>query len=222
MKKKYYAVRRGRVTGIFATWAECKKQVEHYSNCEYAGFSTLDDALEFLGDVPDNTKQQTSDCAKQHTQGIVPKSGDSNLLTGEKAMAIAYVDGSYNAKTKRFAYGAVIFHAGREIQLSNSYFDAELSSMHNVAGEILGAQAVMQWCIEQGITYLRLFYDYEGIEKWCTGKWKANKNGTQAYRDYYKSLSDKLFVEFVKVKGHSGDKYNDMADQLAKSAAGIK
>ena len=54
--KKYYAVRRGRVTGIFTTWAECKKQVEHYSNCEYAGFSTLDDALEFLGDVPDNTK----------------------------------------------------------------------------------------------------------------------------------------------------------------------
>ena len=28
-------------------------------------------------------------------------------------------------------------------------------------------------------------------------------------------------VHFVKVKGHSNDKYNDMADQLAKKALGI-
>ena len=28
-------------------------------------------------------------------------------------------------------------------------------------------------------------------------------------------------VTFVKVKGHSGDKYNDLADKLAKEALGI-
>ncbi len=27
---------------------------------------------------------------------------------------------------------------------------------------------------------------------------------------------------FVKVKGHSGDKYNDLADRLAKDALGIQ
>ena len=31
----------------------------------------------------------------------------------------------------------------------------------------------------------------------------------------------KLDISFVKVRGHSGDKYNDMADELAKKAAGI-
>ena len=32
----------------------------------------------------------------------------------------------------------------------------------------------------------------------------------------------KCDISFHKVKGHSNDKYNDMADQLAKDALGIK
>lgn len=31
-KKKYYAVRQGRKTGIYQTWGECKKQVQGYKN----------------------------------------------------------------------------------------------------------------------------------------------------------------------------------------------
>ena len=31
----------------------------------------------------------------------------------------------------------------------------------------------------------------------------------------------KIDIKFVKVKGHSGDKYNDIADKLAKKALGI-
>ena len=68
---------------------------------------------------------------------------------------------------------------------------------------------------------LDLYYDYEGIEKWCTGEWKTNKRGTIDYKEYYNSVKDVLDVRFIKVKGHSGDKYNDMADSLAKAAAGV-
>jgi len=28
-------------------------------------------------------------------------------------------------------------------------------------------------------------------------------------------------IDFIKVKGHSGDKYNELADKLAKKALGI-
>lgn len=34
--------------------------------------------------------------------------------------------------------------------------------------------------------------------------------------------SSKVCIKFVKVKGHSGDKYNDLADRLAKNALGIE
>ena len=63
---------------------------------------------------------------------------------------------------------------------------------------------------------------YQGIEKWCTGDWKTTKPGTTKYKEYYDSIKARLDVRFVKVKGHSGDKYNDRADKLAKTALGIE
>ena len=66
-----------------------------------------------------------------------------------------------------------------------------------------------------------LYFDYEGIEKWCVGVWKANKEGTIEYKKFYDSIKDKLHVEFIKVKAHSGDRYNEEADKLAKAAIGI-
>ena len=53
------------------------------------------------------------------------------------------------------------------------------------------------------------------------GEWKANKEGTKAYRDFYQQAARRMEIRFVKVKGHSGDRYNDMADNLAKKALGI-
>ena len=44
MAGKYYAVRKGTVTGIFRTWEECKKNVHGYSGAEYKSFKTLEDA----------------------------------------------------------------------------------------------------------------------------------------------------------------------------------
>lgn len=39
-KKKYYAVRQGRKTGIYQTWGECKEQVQGYKNSIFKSFST--------------------------------------------------------------------------------------------------------------------------------------------------------------------------------------
>ncbi len=89
--------------------------------------------------------------------------------------------------------------------------------MRNVAGEILGAELAMRKAVEMGIPSLNIYHDYQGIASWCLGEWKTNKEGTRAYKEYFDSVSQDLKVRFVKVKGHSGDKYNDLADELAKS-----
>jgi ribonuclease HI len=44
MAKKYYAVWRGRKTGIFDSWAQCKIQVEHFPGAGYKSFTTLEEA----------------------------------------------------------------------------------------------------------------------------------------------------------------------------------
>lgn len=203
MPKKYYAVKRGHKTGIFETWTECKKQVDGFSGAIYKSFTAKADALAFLG-------------------GNTEKSAQGETETIPETEATAYVDGSYNIRDKRFSYGAVIFHGDEEYTLSEAFSDAELAAMRNVAGEIKGSEAVMRFCVEKGIKSVAIYHDYEGIARWCLGDWKANKDGTRAYADYYNSIKDVLKVVFVKVKGHSGDKYNDMVDRLAKDALGIK
>lgn len=193
--KKFYAVRQGKIPGIYDTWDECKKQVNGYKNAEFKGFDNIDEAKNY---ILNTTTQQVS-----------------------KSDAIAYVDGSYCINTQRFSYGAVLFYEGKELHFSDSFNDIQLSSMRNVAGEIKGAEFIMNYCILNNIKSIDLYYDYEGIEKWCTGAWKATKPGTINYADFYNKIKNDLSVTFIKVKGHSNNKYNDLADYLAKSALGI-
>ena len=143
--------------------------------------------------------------------------------------AKAYVDGSYNINTQIFAYGIVFFTGAKdsggnlqELHYSRAFSHPELAEMRNVAGEIMGAAQAMKIAKTLNIHDLVIYHDYEGIAKWCTGEWKAKKEWTRKYRDYYKDISKDVNVSFVKVKGHSHDRYNDLADELARKAAGIE
>lgn len=197
MAKKVYAVKNGRIPGIYRTWEECQKQVLGYSGPVYKGFSTVEEAQAFLD------------------------GSNAPVLQASDAEAVAYVDGSYNKLTGDFSYGMVILHQGTEITFCEKIHDETLAQMHNVAGEIKGAEAAMRYALEKGFASLAIYHDYEGIAKWCTGEWKTNREGTKNYKAYYDSICDRLQITFVKVKGHSNDKYNDMADALAKKALGI-
>ena len=79
----------------------------------------------------------------------------------------------------------------------------------------------MEYAYQNGMKSLTIYHDYEGIAKWPLRDWAANKEGTKAYQDFYDNIKKYVDIKFVKVKGHSGDKYNDLADKLAKEALGI-
>lgn len=196
---KFYAVKNGRKTGIFLSWDECKKQVDGFSGAQYKSFPTKDAAEEYLG-----VGKKTDDVLKKQT--------------GTRA----YVDGSYNINTGDFSFGAVIFVGEEMLTFSQKFENSPLASMRNVAGEIKGAEFVMKYCAENEIDSVEIYHDYEGIAAWAEGRWKTNKDGTAEYKKAYDKLSKKVAISFVKVKGHSGDKYNDMADRLAKDAVGVK
>ena len=201
MAKKFYAVKNGYHIGIFETWEECQKEVSGYSGAEFKGFATRSDAEEYLG-----VNRQISLFDDE-----IPQT----------KTAVAYVDGSYNIETKKYGCGVVLFAGGEEITVSRAFSDPDMALMRNVAGEIEGAMAAMRYCIDNNIEEIDLYYDYAGIEKWCSGEWKTNKAGTINYKRFYDEIKKTVKVNFVKVKGHSGDKYNDMADKLAKEAVGV-
>jgi len=45
---KFYAVKKGKKTGIFSTWDECKEQVTGFKGAVYKSFKTLSEAEAFL------------------------------------------------------------------------------------------------------------------------------------------------------------------------------
>lgn len=202
MAKKYYGVKKGRKIGVFETWEECKAAVSGFSGAAYKSFTIREDAVDYVN--------------KEQTVNIDGEESDVR-----QSEAFAYVDGSYDDSTKAYSYGMVMIYKDKEFYYSKKFERDRFSDMRNVAGEIHGAMAAMQYCMDNGIKSISIFYDYEGIEKWCTGEWKATKEGTAAYVLFYKNAGKYVDIDFVKVKGHSGDKYNDMADALAKKALGL-
>lgn len=202
-RKKYYAVRHGKTPGIYETWESCKAQVDGVAGAVYKGFPTWEEAAEFMGIT---SVEKVAMGAAQ----------EAAIHTGPEE-AVAYVDGSYNADTQEYSCGVVLFFDGQEIHLSRKGENADMAQMRNVAGEIMGAALAMQEASERGAGELTIFHDYEGIAAWCQGRWKTNKEWTRAYKEYYDTMKNKIRISFKKVKGHSGDKWNDLADQLAKS-----
>lgn len=205
--KKYYAVKSGRKPGVYLTWDECREQVSGYSGAVYKSFADRDAAKAFV----------TGEDHGDHTKTTKCGNGTEKDRTDRTAV---YVDGSYDKQTGEFSFGAVVLSGGEERTFSQKFEYGTLSEMHNVAGELKGAEFAMRYCAEHGINAVDLYYDYEGIAAWANGHWKTNKDGTKAYKAFYDEIKGTLDVNFVKVKGHSGDKYNDLADKLAKGALG--
>lgn len=197
---KYYAVKVGKNPGIYRTWAEAEKQVKGVSNAKYKSFKTESEALDYMGE--NRAGKEAFD--------------EDTVLT-------AYVDGSYNSKTRQYGSGVVLLEKNEVINKlvipgnKVAYLDS-----YQIAGEVIGCLEAMKWAIEQGNKKLIIYYDYQGIESWATKEWQAKKPISLDYVREFDQLKQRIEVEFRKVKGHSGDTFNDLADQLAKEAASQK
>lgn len=209
-KKKVYGVRFSLTdTAIFEDWDICKEQILGKKGVQYKGFSTMEEALAFIeGD--EGTKEPRTKLKKKDLQ---PQGQPKNL---ETEIAI-YVDGSYRDST--YSYGFVVIDQATEQVLHKQAgrgVDPEAALLRNVSGEMKGAMEAVSYCLRAGIMVLTICYDYNGIEKWATGKWKRNNIYTQQYHQFMQGKMKILDIHFSKIKGHSGDAWNDLADQLAK------
>ncbi len=216
MAKKYYAVAKGKTPGIYLTWDDCKAQVDHFPGAVYKGFVTLQEAEAFVQNVNGNVKV---DIYEQLEIPLQEKGVKEQISTSEHL--VAYVDGSYDHSQLRYAYGCVLVLPEEEVTLNGSDNHEDYVSMRNVAGEIMGSEQAVLWALEHGYKKVTIYYDYEGIEKWANGIWKANKPGTQRYKTFIQEKRQDIEIYFQKVAAHTGVKYNEMADQLAKEALGI-
>lgn len=192
MKKKYYGVKyKDGKTEIFSDWNLCKKAIHGQKGVSYKGFLTRDAASAFINN-----------------------SSNTNSITTRYA---AYVDGSFKDDT--YSYGFVLVDLKDDSEVYSGFGkgeDEKAAALRNVSGEMKAAMESISYAISFGIKELTICYDYSGIEKWATEEWKRNNDYTRMYNEYIKSKEDKIKLYFYKIKSHSGDKWNDKADELAK------
>jgi ribonuclease HI len=62
-----------------------------------------------------------------------------------------------------------------------------------------------------------LYFDYQGLESWATGAWRAKLPFTQLYAQTVNTSG--ITIHWSKVKAHSGNPENEIVDQLAKEGA---
>lgn len=126
-----------------------------------------------------------------------------------------YVDGSF--RNGNYSYGFVVVKNGAVIHGGKGLGQNQLAAkMHNVAGELSGAMQAVRWAKQNNYKCI-IHHDYEGVGKWPKRQWKTKNEFTQAYVAYMDKYKE-VIVDFKWVKGHAGNKYNTLADQLAAEA----
>ena len=131
--------------------------------------------------------------------------------------ATCYVDGSFNPKLEKYAFGCVCFHPdGTTEEFCGSGNSEDALKQRNVAGEMIASMLALKWALVNEYNELEICYDYAGIEAWVTGAWKAKNDLTCKYRDFMREKSRTVKLTFTKIAAHTNDRYNEMADKLAK------
>jgi len=128
-----------------------------------------------------------------------------------------YVDGSYINNC--VGYGVVILKNGEILkEFSGPVTDPVFTGSRQVGGEITAVMEALAWCKKERIDRVSVFYDLENLKKWATGEFSANIPMSKAYRDFVQNSGTN--VQWNKVLAHSGVKWNERADELAKKGAG--
>ena len=203
---KYYAVRKGRSPGIYTTWDSCAAQVKGHPGAIYKSFKTQAEAKAFMEENA------------EHPTGSKNKRGVSKFASPSVDI---WVDGSCihnNGHDLQLGWAYLILDGDRELHRdSGNDIPEEARSQRNVAGEIQAVLKALDWCQSKGISRATIYHDYQGLAAWVEGYWKAKTPFTQAYVSTV--MAHGMDLRWEKILAHSGEKFNEIVDDLAREAA---
>lgn len=194
---KYYAVKSidgKEVNKVYTDWESCKSVVNGH-NCVYKSFKTLDEVKKFF-----NLDKKTN-----------------NL----KPNATYYVDGSF--LNNSIGWSWVLVKDDKIIRQLYGGVDPSENTSRNITGELKATKSAIKDAIFHNFKVIEIVHDYQGISSFIDGSFEAKTVESKEYKDFVNKCKNTYGIEiiFTKVKGHSNNKYNDVADELAKKGASL-
>ena len=125
-----------------------------------------------------------------------------------------FVDGSFTPDYPKSGWAFVVTENDIELARGSGItaFDAE---SRNIDGEVMASFQAMKWLDAHDKSGV-ICHDYEGIARWAKGEWQAKSNIAKRYVAAAQPYLHR--VQFEKVAAHTGVKWNELVDQLAKEA----
>ncbi len=231
MTKKVYAVRVGRTTGVFNSWADCKKQVDGFPAARYKSFTDLAEALRWLNgsDAPRRAPAASAGTAARKRWGTdVPSSAsEAGGRPDSEQDFVIYTDGSclrnpdgpggWAAVIRDVHTGKITELAGGDPRTTNNRM--ELSA---AIAALTFPQKSAKIALYTDSQYLKNGFTRHWLTAWKKRGWKKADGQPVLNQDLWKQL-DALYashdVTFHWVKGHVGVELNERCDQLAKREA---
>jgi viroplasmin and RNaseH domain-containing protein len=213
MAKKYYAVKEGfdklrskEVKDlILESWDECLKYVKGVKGAKYKSFKSREEAEDYLSGAQENIRKD---------KGGYP----ADCLH-------VYVDGSYSIESEKYAYAFVAVRDEVIVHIQYGISkDTSKKQLRQIAGELEASCMAALYACSIGEKKVAIFHDYAGIYHHAVGTWERKDASSKEYYETMNRLMDEkgLEIVFVKTDGHSGDIYNEIADNFAKLPLGIK
>ncbi len=155
-KKKFYVVWKGRETGVYETWDDCKQQVEGFPKAAYKSFTTRE--------LADQAFQNSSKGYLGKNKQVNELSIEQSILIGDPIRESISVDGAWNTATGIVEYqgvdtntGELLFHQGPFEDGTNNIVEF-LAIVHGLA-----------YCKQKGIT-LPIYSDSRNAINWVRDK----------------------------------------------------
>lgn len=98
-----------------------------------------------------------------------------------------FTDGTYDPTLEKAAYGFVVFKNGKLSYVEKKVVEDKYDAWQ-VASELQGALQAMRYCVRESHPSFKLFYDWEGIEAFITGRYRAKAEVSQDYLKSYNAI----------------------------------
>ncbi|MDQ0063158.1 ribonuclease HI [Paenibacillus harenae] len=134
-----------------------------------------------------------------------------------------YTDGACSGNPGPGGWGAVLFYGSKQKEISGGEKHTTNNRME-IQAVIEGLSLLKEPCtvkVYSDSAYVVNCFQKGWINGWLRNGWKNSKKDPVENQDLWKALWELMkthTVEYVKVKGHSDNEWNNRCDELAREA----